>query len=278
MQVHSIISNTIPEEVLQTGHISIRFLSDGFSLLLEDSSFTPLVLNRFSSDTSFSMNHYVDQCTTYLENHSLLADFQGEVSLLTSSPSATAIPEDLFADNHLKLYLEQVTRIGSNETVQSRKVKDRPFYIVFTAADKLGELAGRFGGTVRILHPSECLISAVDQVNASDHQRGFLCIEIQSAAMELTAFRNDNLVLSNRFAITAERDILYHTLNTLQQLEFDRKQTPVFWAGNLGKSPGSMDSLKKYLGNLQALPYFIREINAEAIPENILLAEATKCG
>jgi len=94
--------------------------------LLEDSSFTPLVLNRFSSDTSFSMNHYVDQCTTYLENHSLLADFQGEVSLLTSSPSATAIPEDLFADNHLKLYLEQVTRIGSNETVQSRKVKDLP--------------------------------------------------------------------------------------------------------------------------------------------------------
>ncbi len=99
MQVHSIISNTISGEMLLAGHLSIRFRTDGFSMLLEDSNFKPIILNQFSNDPYLSLSGHIQACEDWLNKHTLMSDFCGEATIIVETPSANLIPEKLFSED-----------------------------------------------------------------------------------------------------------------------------------------------------------------------------------
>ncbi len=52
-------------------------------------------------------------------------------------------------------------------------------------AAELENLEDKICGRVQILHTSECLLSLSDQVQASDHQRGFILLEVQKHTLEI---------------------------------------------------------------------------------------------
>lgn len=277
MQVHSIISNTISEEVLQSGHLSIRFRTDGFSLLLEDSNYKPVILNHFSREPHLSLAGHIQACEEWLNTHTLLDQFKGETTIVVESQAATLVPKKLFAKEHQSYYLEQTNAIAANETVRRRKIKNRPFVLLFAVNKLIMEFAEGFRSKVRITHPAECLLSAADQVDASVHQRGFLLIETQEHMLEILAIQNDDLLLSNRYKIKNQDEIIYHTINTLKQLDLDLKNIPVYLSGRHKPGHETMLLLGKYIKKVEALPYFIHDIDKDAIQANIILAEASKC-
>lgn len=277
MQVHSIISKTIPEEVLHGGHLSIRFLTDGFSLLLEDQQYTPLILNRFSNETPLSLNHYLQHCAEWLRTHSLLESFNGEASVVFGGAPAIFVPDELFSEDHAGFLLKQTNRLDAGDVTLHRKIIKRPFYSIFAVPGSLAEFSERFGGQARIIHVSEGLLSVADQVNASDHQRGFMLIETQPGALEILVVRDDRIILNNRYRLRSIEDVVYHTLNNFQQLDYDRKSIPVFHTGTLETNTEALEQLGKYLRNVLPLPYVIREIDKASIPGNAILAEATRC-
>lgn len=275
MQTHSIISNTISEEILATGHLSIRFMADGFSLLLEDRYYKPVVLNRFTGDTPISLKSHLLTCEDWLNRHTLLEKFRGEVTLVADTIPTTLVPEALFSEKDKYLYLEPVTRLHAGEKVDFKAVKNRPFYIVYAIPADYLLLAEKFATTVRIKSPVEVLFSVSDQVNAADHQRGFALLEVQHGYMGILMIRDDALQVANHQRLGKEEELVYHTLNTIQQLEFDRKSRPIYHAGVLRDEELAM--LGKYVREIAPLPYHISEIDKDAISEHILLAEATRC-
>ncbi len=277
MQVHSIISNTISEEILQSGHISIRFRTDGFSLLLEDSNFKPVILNNFSWETKLSLSGYIQACEDWLNKHTLTEGFLGETSILIESPAATLIPKNLFSKEQKNLFLEQSNTVTNNETILHRNVKNRPFVLIYAVPALILTFSGRMKSKVRIIHTTECMLSAADQIDASDHHRGFVMIETQEDYLEILVIKNDDLLLSNRYKLKSNDEIVYHTLNTMKQLNMDRKIVPLFIAGKYKNDHESIQLLGRYIKNIKPLPYFIREIEKESIQENIILSEATKC-
>jgi len=119
MKVHSIISNTISEEILQTGHLSIRFLTDGFSLLLEDKKFRPIILNRFSEDTIVTRTTLVNSCIDWLNRHTLIENFSGEVTIITDSPTSVLVPKELFSKSNVRAYLESSIQLGTAYSANS---------------------------------------------------------------------------------------------------------------------------------------------------------------
>jgi hypothetical protein len=277
MQVHSIISNTISEEILESGHLSIRLRTDGFSLLLEDNSFKPVVLNNFSNDPPLSLTGHIAACEEWLINHTLMDHFRGEITIVYDTPAATMVPESLFSEDLTRVYLEKTNTLLADESTVYRKVKNRPYYMVFMVPNILKAFARKFQSTCKIMHPSECMLSMADQVDASDHQRGFVLLEIQESVLEILAIQNDMMLLSNRHRLKSGEDILYHSLNTMVQLKLDRSKIPVFVAGIRDEDDELIQKLQKYIRHVKALPYYIREIDKSAIPGNILLAESSRC-
>ncbi len=275
MQVHSIIANTISEEILRSGHLSIRFMADGFSLLLEDRSFNPVVLNRFTEETARTMKSHVQECKDWLQRHTLLEKFSGEVTIVNDFIPSTLVPDPLFNEKSDFMYLEPVTQLRAGEKVMHIKVKNRPFTIVYAVQNELGDLIRDFNAHVRVKPPIEILLSVADQVNASDHQRGFAIAEVQQGFLGILVIREDQLVLLNNIRINSNNELVYHILNTLQQVRFDRRSRPLFLAG--ASIDEEMSDLTKYIRHIAQLPYHINDIEKSSIPDHILLAEASRC-
>lgn len=276
MKVHSIISKTISEEILRRGHLSIRFMADGFSLLLEDKNYHPVVLNKFFNEGSMSLKSQVIACEDWLKRHTLLDDFSGEVSIIHDSSPAVFVPESLFSEKDALLYLDPVESIPTHEYVRYKEIKDRPVVLVYSVPGLITSLAEKFSGPARIVPAPEVMLSMAEQVNAADHQRGFMLIEAQKGFLNLLIIKEDGIVLSNPLALSGSGDLVYHTLNAIQQFGFDRKNRPLFYAGLL--SDEEMTSLQKYIRTLAPLAYHIFDIDKSSISEHILLAEATRCG
>ncbi len=276
MKVHSIISNTISEETLRGGHLSVRFLPNGFKVLLEDTNFKPVILNRFYQETGISQKGQIDACEDWLKRHTLMDDFTGEISIIPESAPATFVPLDLFNKNEAFIYLEPVVNVKPHESVQHTIIKNRPLVLVYAVSGIIISLLGRFSGTTRITPSAEVMLSMAEQVDASDHQRGFMLVEVQTGSLNILIIKEDRLVLCNQLALKQPADLVYHILNTMQQLGFERKQRPLFLAGIIDNK--EITTIKKYIRSVTPLPYHIFEIDKSLIPEHILLAEATKCG
>lgn len=275
MQVHSIISNTISEEILSSGHLSIRFMADGFSLLLEDRNYKPVVLNRFTGEPPMTHKIHLTECEEWLQRQTLLENFHGEITIVADVIPTTLVPESLFSEKDKFLYMEPVTRLHPGEKVAFNTIKNRPLVIVYAVPVDYLLLAEKFAGNVRIKSSLEVLFSVSDQVNAADHQRGFALLEVQQGFMGILMIRNDALVIASHQELGKKNELVYHTLNTIQQLGFDREDRPLFFAGTPGDP--ELEQLRKYVRNIKPLPYFISEIDKSAINEHVLLAEATRC-
>jgi hypothetical protein len=276
VKVHSIISNTISEEILRSGHLSIRFLEDGFAILLEDKSYQPVILNRFYEEAGISMKGQIAACEDWLERHTLLDEYIGEVSIIPESSPATFVPKDLFNEKEAFLYLEPVVNLKAHETVRHKTIGTRPIVLVYAVEGLVKYLSEKFKGNSRIIPAAEAMLSMAEQVNASDHQRGFMIIEVQPGSLNLLMIKNDQVVLSNQLPLKQHGELVYHTLNAMQQLAFDRKKRPLFIAGKIADT--EIRSLQKYTGHVTPLPYHIIDLEKSMIPEHILLAEATRCG
>jgi hypothetical protein len=275
MQVHSIISNTISEEILSSGHLSIRFMADGFSLLLEDRNYQPVVLIRFTGETAMTRKSHLQACEDWLQRHTLLEGFLGEITLVIDALPSTLVPDEMFSEKDKLLYLEPVTRLHAGDKVECTSIRSRPFHIVYAIPADYLLLVEKLSGHVRIKSSLEVLFSVADQVNAADHQRGFALMEVQEGYMGILMIRNDALVIATNQHLGKPAELVYHTLNTIQQMEFDRASRPLYYAGVAGVKELGM--LQKYIRGVHALPYHIDEIDKSAISEHVLLAEATKC-
>lgn len=277
MQVHSIISNTISEDILYKGHLSIRFSADGFSLLLADQRYKPVIINSFTSDPVPSQLSQIATCTQWLEDHTLLSKFHGTCSIVVDSPAATVIPEDLFSTDLTRFYLQQSNHVSLDDNSYFRKIDGRPFYLVYLAPESITQLAAKMACNCTILHPAVCMLSLADQINAADHQRGFCMIEIRKRYLEVLVIRNDQLVLLNRYRIHSPRDTVYHTLNTFKQLDYNPEMIPLFFSGEAYNDSEEILQLKRYIRKVTSVPYIIQDVKNEYISANIILAEATRC-
>ena len=276
MKVHSVISNTISEEILRKGHLSIRFMMEGFSLLLEDKNYHPVVLNKFSAEGSISLTSQVLACQDWLKRHTLIDDFAGEVSIIHDSSPALFVPKSLFSEKDASIYLEPLASIPSHEYVRHKEIKGRPVVMVYSVPGLIASLTEKFTGPVRIIPAPEVMLSMAEQVNAADHQRGFMLIEAQQGLLNILTIKEDGIVLSNQLALNRTGDLVYHTLNAIEQLGFDRKNRPIFYAGHMNEK--EMKNLKRYIRTLAPLAYHMFDIDKSSIPEHTLLAEATRCG
>lgn len=250
-------------------------MADGFSLLLEDRYYKPIVLNRFTGESPMTQKSHLLACEDWLQRHTLLENFTGEITLLADAIPTTLVPESLFSEKDKFLYLEPVARLHPGEKVDFNAIKNRPFYIVYAVPVDYLLLADRLAGKVRIKSPLEVLFSVTDQVNAADHQRGFALLEVQQGYMGVLMIRNDELLIANHQQLGKKDELVYHTLNTIQQMDFDRKERPLFFAGIPGNE--ELAVLGKYIRQINPLPYHISEIDKSAINEHVLLAEATRC-
>ena len=276
MQVDSIISNTISQDIRLKGHQSIRFAPDGFSILVSDASYRPVFLKQYSYDRSIEPALHPAECGRVLEELGLLT-FEGETVIIVDSLAVTTVPKQLFSMDNDRFMLEKATRLKDSDRVHHRYMKDRRFYLIYSVMRELEELQQRFSGHVKIIHGVECLISLSDQVKASDHQRGTVLAEVQPFTLDLLVIKEDQVKLVNRFPLKDSADYIYHLLNTLKQLNLSRETIPVYLSGIIHEEHELYGLLKKYVRFVHTTPYYLEELSKLQMVRYMILSEGSKC-
>jgi hypothetical protein len=276
MQVDSVISNSITQDIRLKGHQSIRFAPDGFSVLISDSSYTPVYLKEYTFETSLPVEELVSECGRILDEAGLLS-FEGETVLITDSMAVTLLPKQFFNVDKNREILEKVCALDKSDRVFDRSIKNRNFHLVFAVPDKVIGLGNRFAGEVKILHTAECLLSLSDQVKASDHQRGVLMAEVQVHTLDILVISGDQVRLLNRYLLNDPSDFIYHTLNTMRQLELDHESIPVYLSGIIHEEHRLKGLLLKYIRNVISTPYYLEHLSREQTLRFMILSEGSKC-
>ncbi|HDS07773.1 MAG TPA: DUF3822 family protein [Bacteroides sp.] len=276
MQVHSIISNTITEEVRQKGHQSIRIAPDGFSVFISNASYRPVFLSHYGYTEPDLSGVIPRECERIL-NEMELVTFEGETIFILDSAAVTMVPEKFFEENRAGELLRHAGEVADTDQVRNRVLKDRPLVLVYAVSQEVASLAGLLRKEVKILHTLECLISLSDQVRASDHQRGVVLVEIQPRTMDILVIMGDGIRLSNHYTLKDPADFIYHTLNTFRQLELDREMVPVYLSGIIHREHELFGLLGKYVRNVNTTPYFLEELSREDTLRAMILSEGSKC-
>ena len=276
MQVDSVISNSITQDIRLKGHQSIRFAPDGFSVLISDTSYAPVLLNHYSFEKLLPVDELVADCSRILDEAGLLS-FEGETILIADSMAATLLPKPFFNVDRNREILEKICALDKSDRVFDRFVKNRDMHLVFAVPDKIIGLGNRFAGDVKTIHTSECLLSLADQVNASDHQRGVMMAEVQAHTLDILAIADDRVQLLNRYSLNDPSDFIYHTLNTMRQLEFDHESIPVYLSGIIHEEHELKGLLLKYIRNVISTPYYLEHLSKEQTLRYMILSEGSKC-
>jgi len=276
MQADSIISNTISEDISQKGHQTIRFHADGFSLLISDPSYKPVVLKRFSIESSFPSDQIPAECGRVLKEEMLL-DFQGEKVLIVDSPCTAVVPKQIYDQSLAREMLEKTCSLKEHDQIHHRTIRNSSFYLIFAVPESVIELQELFQGEVKIIHSLECLVSLADQVQASDHQRGVVLIDVQPSTLEILVIQGDQIKLLNRFQLGDPSECIYHTLNTLKQLNIDREAIPIYLSGIIHEEHELFGMLGKYIRRIRTTPYYMEELSKVEMLRSMILSEGSKC-
>jgi len=276
MQLHSIISNTITQDIRLKGHQSIRFFPDGFSFLVTDASYRPVLLNHYRFEPGIPPDRYPGECSRVMGELDLLS-FAGETAVIVGSAAVTLVPEQFYDETRLFSLLERAAGLDEQDTVSGRYLRGRKLYLVFSIPPDIEALKNSFTGEVTFLHSLECLVSLSDQVQASDHQRGMVLAEVQSHALDLLVILEDGIRLANRFDLKDTSDFIYHTLNTLRQLGLQRETIPVYLSGLIHGDHELFGLMNKYVRHVRNTPYYLEELSREEVLQNMILSEGIKC-
>jgi hypothetical protein len=276
MQVEGIISNAISQDIRLKGHQSIRFKPDGFSILVSDASYKPVFLKQYVYEATIPASSHPAECGRVLEEiHSQV--FEGETVFVVDSQAVSVIPAQFFDEANARSLLEKVTELEDSEILAHRYIRDRRLHVVFAYPPEIEELKKKMNGKVQILHASECLVSLSDQVQASDHQRGFILAEVQSHTLGLLVIQEDGIRLMNRYALKDPSDFIYHTLNTVKQLGLDRESIPVYLSGIVHPEHELYGLLGKYIRRVKITPYYIEGLDRMQMIRFMILSEGSKC-
>jgi hypothetical protein len=276
MQVDGIISNTITEDIRLKGHQSIRFASDGFSVLISDASYRPVFLKQFSFDSDIQKDQLPSECGRILEEYQLLS-FEGETVLILDSLAVTVIPKQFFDESQNRVLLEKANHLKDNDQVYHRYIKARKFFLIYGVSKEIEALKQRFTGDVKVIHSSECLLSLADQVKSSDHQRGVMVADVQPYSLDILFVQEDQIKLLNKYALKDPSDFIYHALNTLDQLGLDRESIPIYLSGIIHEEHELFGLLGKYIRRVTNTPYYLEELTKIQMIRFMVLSEGSKC-
>lgn len=276
MQIEGIISNSISQEIRLKGHLAIRFSTDGFSILVSDASFKPVFLKHYLYDASVPASMFPSECSRILNELDLL-EFQGETVFILDSQAATLVPRQLFDEADARAMLANAIELQEEDLVNYRNIRDRDLNIVYAYGPELDKLKEKITGRVQILHISECVLSLSDQIQASDHQRGFVLVEVQKHSLQILIIQKDKVRLINRYFLKDPSDFIYHTLNTMKQLDLDRETIPVYLSGLVHTEHELFGLLGKYVRQVKTTPYYLEELSRTQMLRFMILSEGSKC-
>lgn len=209
---------------IQQDSLSIRFSADGFSFSANGKT-KSVTFNR--PDNDFTRSRAICLCEPEIWN-----DYKHVVIEIDDEPSAM-VPAQIFSENDYRTILTfNFPKINlSNYSIESQYIDGFDITNVIAVSNDLNNFIKEYLPYATITHTTSKLVSQALK-SSKAKERKELWIHVSADTLTVALTNNGSLLLSNRYQIESEIDILYWIGAIYTHYSLSQKSTPLFISGN----------------------------------------------
>lgn len=152
----------------------------------------------------------------------------GKVIVLVCNPVFSIVPDELFIKEEEKKYLSLTHTFQVNEKAENDHMVKINSHNVYWLPFDIKEYVDRHFLLHEYRHFSSVFLN--DCLLNNKHQDA-VYVYVCNNLLYVVAIREKKLVLCNAYEYFAGEDLVYHTMNVLQKLDFDLRSVPLFISG-----------------------------------------------
>lgn len=214
--------------------------------VLDPNSQVIIVLGR--KEKPVNSNHEAFLKLEFQSNEILSQEYKHAALSISGMPD-TLIPTSFFESSKSN-DLFKFSSGKTNEKIASVSISKLKATLIHSENTQLSSLFLNKHPYGKMFHNSGLLIESVLRSYRYDKTENII-VDIRSASFDLFAMKEGRLELYNQFEMESENDLLYHIINTAQQLEFDMTKTTVHLSGTIEEDSATYQLLKEYIKNIE---------------------------
>ena len=247
--------------------LSIQVSLDGFSFLIVHSSEKKVIAYKNTPLKISNKNLLARRLKEWLEAENIFKNPFNSVFAFFFTENFTLVPAEYSGDNQIENLTTHLFQHDLNNKLIENKIDDLNAKLVFMLpTEVMNVLHLQFNNNVKIIHPVTNLL----KYPVESKKRNSAVILTTKKYFYLIITRNTRLILANSFQAEHLNDLVYHVLNTFQQLEIARSETDLYVSGLRNDNSEIEDLLKLYFENISNLKISGLITNPEIINQSPL--------
>lgn len=208
--------------------LSIRILSDGFSLCVYDEKHTIISRKNIMQEQQNDISELLENL---LGNNEEVHQNYRDTAIICESGFYTIIPEVFYKPEKERAFLQlQHPSLPDRYQTFHFTFSNQQCVLIFGLEENIIQLFGRY-----LSHstPELHLVNIIkNNINEGDNK---VTVWIRQEEIDCIVYKDRKLILLNKFNYQSPEDIVYHILNIHQQLNLNPNEiiTEVFSDGNL---------------------------------------------
>ena len=222
--------------------------SEDYHLILQI-SFNQLTIILLNTNSVIEFYHNIkieNNLTDIFNNEKTLQLKYRKTTITFSNIAYTLVPNYLFVNEHSKEILEFSSDIS--DVIKLEKIREIDSTLIYSISEEIENLVSNFFPSATLKPQQSILIEQYIQAkNKLDNAYLFFNENI----LNITIFKDENLVFSNAFLFKTKEDILYYILFTFEQLKISTESVKVKLYGHIVKNEEIYKQLYDYIRNIE---------------------------
>lgn len=235
--------------------LSILTGMDSFAYILRDRTKNLLLAYHSSSLLPTETESWPETLNRLVQSDDKLRALRyGNVILGWEGERMAVVPDELFAEEAEREYLEQLTVIGLDDEVRAERFHFLEGRVVFAAPRTRLEAAERRLGARRTHHVAGGLLTAWGtRSRRLGHQS--VSAAVRGSSLFVAAHRNGLLQFCNTFRFDNAQDALYYLLLAYQQCGWAPTRVPLYLCGEITEHSDLYRQFYRYVEDIRFCQY-----------------------
>ena len=225
------------------------------ALFISNNSITYLTKTQQNDDVFYSDmvtfkipdldgNATYDQLEKEFKSRLALLLYYNQISVCLLSTPVAVIPNTYFSEE-LNAFIESASTKVNPKSIPLENLDAQLVYNYYPQLEQLLSNLSNFNNYT-ITHTGSFII----QQNELNQEKDQVFLQLIDQKLELCIYKKGNFAFYNVFNILSSTDVLYYTLNVMNQLELDQIATDVHIQGGIAKEDEAANELIKYIRNV----------------------------
>ena len=246
------IDNNFSQENSTQYTLSIRYTTDGFSFCVHDPNNRLLVF--YHQPLEYHLNEAtIAKATQFITNDPILNLKYKKVFVLSCEKNKMLLPAHAFNKSTLAEMFCLCFELHESDTLIYRKIEAINSYLVEAQPRSFIDfLTSRYQPISIIDSAYPFIIYSLSNMLFNSH---YLFIDIHEQYFDILLTKSNDILLFNSYSYGSVNDIIYYSLNCLQQTQINPDDLQTSISGNLVNDPMFIETINKYISNIAVLNY-----------------------